>query len=129
MATDDIRYARSGEYHIAYRVEGDGSGGIDVLRIGAYVFSLALRLAPTMQSMSDRYAALGRSISFDGRGMGLSDRLRDRRLPPIEERMDDLSAVLDAAGVGHALVVAGADGGPLACLFAATTPTGRSGSR
>jgi class 3 adenylate cyclase len=122
MATDDIRYARSGEYHIAYRVEGDGSGGIDVLRIGAYVFSLALRLAPTMQSMSDRYAALGRSISFDGRGMGLSDRLRDRRLPPIEERMDDLRAVLDAAGVEHALVVAGADGGPLACLFAATYP-------
>ena len=44
MTTDDIRYARSGEYHIAYRVDGDGSGGIDVLRVGAYVYSLALRL-------------------------------------------------------------------------------------
>ena len=54
--------------------------------------------------------------------MGLSDRLRDRRLPPIEERMDDLRAVLDAAGVGRALLAAGADGGPLACLFAATYP-------
>lgn len=121
MSADDIRYARSGEYHIAYRVDGD-AGGIDVLRVGAYVFSLALRLPPPVKAMSDRYAALGRSISFDGRGMGLSDRLRDRRLPPIEERMDDLRAVLDAAETQRALLVAGADGGPLSCLFAATYP-------
>ena len=118
----EIRYARSGEYHIAYRVAGDSSSGVDVLRIGAYVFSLALRLPPPVQAMEAGYAALGRAISFDGRGMGLSDRLRDRRLPPIEERMDDLTAVLDAAGAGRALVVAGADGGPSACLFAATYP-------
>ncbi len=56
--------------------------------------------------MEAGYAALGRAISFDGRGMGLSDRLRDRRLPRIEERMDDLTAVLDAAGAERALVVA-----------------------
>jgi class 3 adenylate cyclase len=118
----DIQYATSGEYHIAYRVDGDGAGGIDILRVGAYVFSLALRLPPPMQAMNDRHASLGRAISFDGRGMGLSDRLRDRRLPPIEERMDDLRAVLDAAGFGRALLSAGADGGPLACLFAATYP-------
>ena len=122
MTADDIRYARSGEYHIAYRVEGEGAGGIDVLRIGSYVFSLALPLPPPVRAMNERYAALGRAISFDGRGMGLSDRLRDRRLPPIEERMDDLRAVLDAAGFGRVLLVAGADGGPLACLFAATYP-------
>ena len=120
--TSEIRYARNGDYHIAYRVEGDGRGGIDVLRIGAYVFSLALRLPPPVRAMEVRYAALGRTISFDGRGMGLSDRLRDRQLPPIEERMNDLSAVLDAADVERALVVAGADGGPLSCLFAATYP-------
>ena len=120
--TSEIRYTRSGEYHIAYRVVGDGSGGIDVLRIGAYVFSLALRLPQPLHAMEAGYAALGRAISFDGRGMGLSDRLRDRRLPPIEERMDDVTAVLDAAGAETALVVAGADGGPLSCLFAATHP-------
>jgi class 3 adenylate cyclase len=122
MTADDIRYARSGEYHIAYRVEGDGSGGIDVLRIGAYVFSLALRLPPPVRAMIDGHAALGRVISFDGRGMGLSDRLRDRRLPTIEERMDDLRAVHHDAGLGRVLLVAGADAGPLACLFAATYP-------
>jgi len=120
--TSEIRYARSGEYHIAFRVDGDGSEGIDVLRVGAYVFSLALGLPPPVRAMEAAYAALGRAISFDGRGMGLSDRLRDRRLPPIEERMDDLTAVLDAAGAERALVVAGADGGPLSCLFAATHP-------
>jgi class 3 adenylate cyclase len=120
--TDEIGYARSADYHIAYRVEGDGRGGIDVLRIGAYVFSLALRLPPPVRAMDAEYARLGRLITFDGRGMGLSDRLRDRRLPPIEERMDDATAVLDAAGVVRALVIAGSDGGPLSCLLAATYP-------
>jgi class 3 adenylate cyclase len=122
MAAGEIQYTRSGEYHIAYRVTGDGRGGIDVLRVGAYIFSLALRHPPSVRAMGDQFAALGRAIEFDGRGMGLSDRLRDRRLPPIEERMDDLRAVVDAAGAGRVLLVAGADGGPLSCLFAATYP-------
>jgi class 3 adenylate cyclase len=122
MGSDNIRYARTGEYHIAYRVEGDAQGGIDVLGVGAYVHSLALRRPPPVRVMHEGYAALGRAITLDGRGMGLSDRLRDRRLPPIEERMDDMRAVLDAAEARRALVVAGADGGPLSCLFAATYP-------
>ncbi|HET9288691.1 MAG TPA: adenylate/guanylate cyclase domain-containing protein [Gaiella sp.] len=122
MRTDEIHYARSGEYHIAYMVEGDGSGGVDVLRVGAYAYSLALRRPKPLLKMSERYASLGRAISFDGRGMGLSDRLRDRRLPPIEERMDDLRAVLDDAGARRVLLSAGSDGGPLSCLFAATYP-------
>ena len=122
MSADDVEYTRSGEYHIAYRVTGDGSGGIDVLHVGAYIFSLALRHPPSAEWLRGRLAALGRLIQFDGRGMGLSDRLRDHRLPPLEERMDDAHAVLDAAGVGRALLVAGADGGPLACLLAATHP-------
>jgi class 3 adenylate cyclase len=122
MAADEIQYTKSGEYHIAYRVEGDGSGGIDVLYVGAYVFSLAVRHPPSVEVLRAKLAALGRLISFDGRGMGLSDRLRDQRLPPLEERMDDARAVLDAVGGKRALLVAGADGGPLACLFAATYP-------
>src|SRR5215510_7237932 len=105
MAADEIQYTKSGEYHIAYRVEGDGSGGIDVLYLGAYVFSLAMRHPPSVQAMRESLAALGRLISFDGRGMGLSDRLRDLRLPPLEERMDDARAVLDATGAERALFV------------------------
>ena len=122
MAADEIQYTKSGEYHIAYRVEGRHPGGIDVLYMGAYVFSLALRHPPSAQLVRERLAALGSLIMFDGRGMGLSDRLRDQRLPPLEERMDDARAVLDAAGAERALLVAGADGGALACLFAATYP-------
>ncbi len=87
-----------------------------------HVFSLAVRHPPSVEVLRAKLAALGRLISFDGRGMGLSDRLRDQRLPPLEERMDDARAVLDAVGGKRALLVAGADGGPLACLFAATYP-------
>jgi class 3 adenylate cyclase len=122
MAAGEIQYTKSGDYHLAYRVLGKPGGGIDVLRVGAHVFSLALRHPPPVLAMNEGLASLGRLIEFDGRGMGLSDRLRDRRLPPIEERMDDLRAVLDAAGAQHALLVTGADGGPLSCLYAATYP-------
>ncbi len=120
MAMNEIQYARSGEYHIAFRVEGDGSGGVDVLSVGAHISSLAQ--APLGSPLVGRLARLGRVGSFDGRGTGMSDRLRDRRLPPIEERMDDLRAVLDGAGMERVLLAAFADGGPLACLFAATYP-------
>ena len=101
MRTDEIHYARSGEYHIAYLVEGDGSGGVDVLRVGAYAYSLALRRPKPLLKMSERHASLGRAITFDGRGMGLSDRLRDRRLPPIEERMDDARSCPPAPTAGR----------------------------
>jgi class 3 adenylate cyclase len=122
MAAAEIQYTKSGEYHIAFRVEGDGRGGIDVVHVGAYIFSLALRHPPSVRLMRKRLASLGRLISFDGRGMGLSDRLRDQRLPPLEERMDDANAVLDAVDMQRPLLVAGADGGPLCCLLAATYP-------
>jgi class 3 adenylate cyclase len=122
MPRDEIQYTRSGEYHIAYRVTGDGAGGVDLLHVGAYIFSLALRHPPSWQAINERLAALGRLVVFDGRGMGLSDRLRDHRLPPLEERMDDARAVIDAVGAERPLLVAGADGGALACLFAATYP-------
>jgi class 3 adenylate cyclase len=122
MAAGEIQYTKSGDYHLAYRVDGAEPGGLDVLYVGAYVFSLALRHPPSVAVIRERLMALGRLIMFDGRGMGLSDRLRDHRLPPLEERMDDARAVLDATGTERALLVAGADGGPLACLFGATYP-------
>jgi class 3 adenylate cyclase len=122
MADDDIRYARNGDVHIAYQVLGLG-GGVDLLRIGAFVAQLEhLGRLRIMAEFNGRLAALGRLICFDNRGTGLSDRLRGYRLPTIEERVDDLRAVLDAAGSERAVVVAFADGGPLGCLFAATHP-------
>jgi class 3 adenylate cyclase len=118
----DIRYARNVDLHLAYLVTGAG-GGIDVLRLGAHVSHLGhLRSAPEFAATLARLEALGRLIDFDARGMGLSDRMIGGSLPTIEDRMDDVRAVLDAAGSSRTLVCAFADGGPLACLLAATFP-------
>ena len=77
---------------------------------------------PVMVSFTGRLSELGRVICFDHRGTGLSDRVRGYRLPTIEERVDDLRAVLDAAGSERAVLLALADGGPLGCMFAGTHP-------
>ena len=122
MVTDDIRYARNGDIHIAYDLMGEG-GGTDVVLIRTYVSQLEhFRRLPRMAAFTERLARLGRLICFDHRGTGLSDRLRGYRLPTIEERVDDLRAVLDAVGSERALLVALADGGPLGCMFAASHP-------
>ena len=123
MLDDGIRYARNGDIHLAYEVVGPG-GGADVVLIRAYVSQLEVfRRLPVMTAFVDRLARHGRVICFDHRGTGLSDRLRGYRLPTMEERIDDLRAVLDDAGSERATIVALADGGPLGCLFAATHPS------
>src|SRR5690242_14414631 len=74
---------------------------------------------------ADRFrslAELGRLILMAGRGTGLSDRLQGERLPTLEERIDDVRAVLDAVGSTAVMIVSFADSGPLSCLFAATYP-------
>jgi pimeloyl-ACP methyl ester carboxylesterase len=122
MANTDIRYARNRDIHIAYTVRGPG-GGVDLLRVAAFVSSLAHGPAHAPWArVTEPLAALGRLISFDNRGTGLSDREHGAGLPPLEERMDDLRAVLDAAGSRRAVLTCFADGGPLGCLFAATYP-------
>jgi class 3 adenylate cyclase len=120
----NIRYARSGDVHIAYEVlDGPDGPGVDVLRIAAFISNLEhSHQLPALNDNLRRLAAPGRVISYDNRGTGLSDRLRGVRLPSIEERMDDLRAVLDAAGSERAVLACFADGGPLGCLFAATYP-------
>jgi len=123
MLDDGIRYAKNGDIHLAYEVVGPG-GGADVVLIRAYVSQLEVfRRLPVMTAFVDRLARHGRVICFDHRGTGLSDRLRGYRLPTMEERIDDLRAVLDDAGSERAMIVALADGGPLGCLFAATHPS------
>jgi class 3 adenylate cyclase len=118
----EIRYARSGDLHIAYEVLGHG-GGVDLVLIRTFVSQLEqYRRLPAMVSFTRRLAEIGRLICFDHRGTGLSDRVRGYRLPAIEERVDDLRSVLDAVGSERSVLVALADGGPLGCLFAASHP-------
>ena len=99
------------------------AGDVDVVLIRTFVSQLEhFHRLPVMVDFTARLAGLGRAICFDHRGTGLSDRVRGHRLPTIEEQVDDLRAVLDAAGSERAVLVALADGGPLGCLFAAAHP-------
>jgi pimeloyl-ACP methyl ester carboxylesterase len=118
----EIRYASSGEAHIAFEVQGEGDG-VDVIRLGAFLSNLEIqRRLPVVARSFERLASLGRLINFDSRGVGLSDRVRGSDLPTLEERLDDVCSVLDAARSERAVLVAFADGGTLASFVAATHP-------
>jgi pimeloyl-ACP methyl ester carboxylesterase len=114
-------YARSGRYSIAYQVVGAGPG--DLVFIPGFVSNIELQweFGP-MASFFHRLARGARLIVFDKRGTGLSDRVPVTDMPPLEERMDDVRAVMDAAGSERATLFGISEGGPLALLFAATYP-------
>jgi pimeloyl-ACP methyl ester carboxylesterase/class 3 adenylate cyclase len=115
----EVRYAQSGDVNIAYSVVGDGP--FDVVFIAGWVIS-ALELAregPPAEFYR-RMASFCRLILFDKRGTGLSDRVTG--IPDLETRMDDVRAVMDAAGSKRAAVMGFSEGGPMTALFAATYP-------
>jgi pimeloyl-ACP methyl ester carboxylesterase len=113
------RYAKSGDVHIAYQVFG--SGPVDLVYVPGFVSHLEnLWEQPDLARWLLRLARFARVIMFDKRGTGLSDRVGE--LPSFDQRMDDLRAVMDAAGIERAAVLGLSEGGPLAMLFAATYP-------
>ena len=114
-----MRYARSGEVNIAYRVAGDGP--FDIVFVpgtGSHV-ELAWEV-PFFRAWFERFASYARLIHFDKRGTGMSDAVSPAT--PLETRMDDVRAVMDAAGSERAAVVGVSEGGPMSALFAATYP-------
>ena len=114
-------YARSGGASIAYQVVG--SGDRDIVFIPGFVSNVELNWEfEPMAAFFDGLARLGRLIVFDKRGTGLSDRVPVSDILPLEQRMDDVRAVMDAAGSERATLVGISEGGPLALLFAATYP-------
>ena len=114
----DVRYAVSGDVHIAYAVIGDGP--IDVVIVGGFITHLGvLWEEPGYRHFVERLASFARVILFDKRGMGLSDRVQAGTL---EQRMDDVRAVMDAAGSERAALMGTSEGGPMSLLFAATDP-------
>jgi DNA-binding SARP family transcriptional activator/pimeloyl-ACP methyl ester carboxylesterase len=119
LAASPIGYVRSGGVSIAYQVvEG---GPADLLMIPGWVSHLALDWEePYWVSWCERMTAFARLIRFDKRGTGLSDRPPGAQ--PLEQRMEDAHAVLDAAGVERAHVPGWSEGGPLAMLLAARHP-------
>ena len=117
---DPIRYVESvGGYSIAYQVIGDGP--LDIVFVHGWVCSFQPAWEwPALASFYRRLSSMGRLILFDKRGTGLSDRVLG--IASLEERMDDVRAVMDAAAVERAAVVGVSEGGPMCALFAATHP-------
>ena len=117
--TPEIRYAKSGDVHIAYQVFG--TGPVDLVMIPGFISNVEhFWELPDAARWLDHLGSRARVILFDKRGTGLSDRLGP--LPNLEQRMDDARAVMDAAGVERAAVMGISEGGSLAVLFAAAHP-------
>ena len=119
MDVPETRYAKSGDLRIAYQVVG--SGELDLVFIQGFVSNLDLCWEePGWAYFLSRLAGFSRLIVFDKRGTGLSDRTAG--IPSLEERMDDLRAVMDAAGSDRAALFGFSEGGPMSLLFAASYP-------
>jgi len=111
------RYARSGDVSIAYQVVGEGSR--DLVLVPGWVSNIEMFWEePSVVRFFERLASFSRLILFDKRGTGLSDRVTD--MPSLEVRMDDVRAVMDAAGSRQAAVFGYSEGGLMCELFAAT---------
>lgn len=121
MEPPETRYARSGDVHIAYQVVGEGPE--DLIFVPGWVSHLELDWEiPGLARFIERLASFRRVIRFDRRGTGVSDRVAASAIPTLDERMDDLRAVMDAAGSGRASLFGVSEGGPMCILFAASHP-------
>jgi len=117
----ETMYARSGDVNIAYQVIGDAP--LDLVFVMGWVSHLEyFWREPSFARFLLRLASFSRLILFDKRGTGLSDRVPINQLPTLEQRMDDVRAVMDAVGSERAALCGVSEGGPMCSLFAATYP-------
>jgi DNA-binding winged helix-turn-helix (wHTH) protein len=115
----ETRYAKSGDVHVAYQVIGDK--GPDLVLVPGWVSHVEYAWQdPAFATFLRRLASFSRLIILDRRGTGLSDAVTD--LPSLEQRMDDVRAVMDEAGSDQATLFGISEGGPMCILFAATYP-------
>jgi pimeloyl-ACP methyl ester carboxylesterase len=114
----DVKYARIGDVHIAYRVFGDGPRDL-VLVPGTLSHADLYWEFPINQYLLKRLTAFARVIVFDKRGQGLSDRVAEQT---VEERIGDVRVVMDAAGSPRATICGWSEGGPMSLMFSATYP-------
>jgi pimeloyl-ACP methyl ester carboxylesterase len=113
------RYAKSGDVHIAYQVFGEGQ--VNLVFVPGFVSNIEHYWdEPDLARALLRLASYARVVMFDKRGTGMSDRVAE--LPGLDQRMDDLRAVMDAADMKQAALLGYSEGGTLAALFAATYP-------
>ena len=113
------RYAKSGDLHIAYQVFGEGPLNV-VFTPPAFTNVEHWWDEPDISRWLLRLASYARVVMFDKRGNGLSDRVTG--LPGLDQRMDDLRAVMDAVGMEQAALLGISEGGPLSAMFAGSHP-------
>lgn len=119
MSVSPTQYARSEEASIAYQVVGDGPK--DLVLVPGFATHLELEWeSPPYARFMERLASFSRLIVFDKRGTGLSDPVTE--VPTLEQRVDDVRAVMDAVGSERAALFGISEGGPMCVLFAATHP-------
>jgi len=117
----ETRYAKSGDLNVAYQVVGEGP--LDLVYVPGWVSNVELMWEePELARFLRRLSSFARLILFDKRGTGLSDRVPNDELPTLEQRMDDVRAVMDAVGSERAALFGHSEGGNMSMLFAATYP-------
>ncbi len=117
----DTRYARRDDVHLAYQVVGEGD--LDLVLVSSWFSHVEAQWEfPGFAHYLTRLASFSRLISFDKYGIGLSDPIPSRSLPPLEEWIDDVCAVMDAAGSEQAAIMGANEGAIMAALFAAMRP-------
>lgn len=115
------RYAKSGDLNIAYQVVGEGPR--DLVYVPGWVSNVEVVWEePSMARFLRRLVSFSRLILFDKRGTGMSDPVPLDKMPTLEERMDDVRAVMDAVGSERATLFGHSEGGNMSILFAATYP-------
>ena len=120
MKDGGVHYARNGSVRLAYRVLGEGD--TTLVWIPGWISNVDVWTDPGLPFVSfvEALARGTRLVTWDKRGTGLSDPVT--HVPPLDERMDDLHAVMDAVGVDSAALFGVSEGGPMSILFAATYP-------
>jgi class 3 adenylate cyclase len=119
FAMPETRYALSGDVSVAYQVMGDGP--VDVIMVPGFISHIEFRHElPGYTASLRRLSSFARVVAFDKRGQGLSDRVSDA--PSLEQRMDDVRAIMDAIGSQRATLFGHSEGCAMCVLFAATYP-------
>lgn len=115
----ETQYAQSGDFSIAYQVMGDGP--VDIILVPGIISHIDFQHElPGYTRFLRRLAKFARVVTFDKRGQGLSDRLAD--IPSLEERIDDVRAIMDAINSKRAALIGFSEGAAMSVLFATTYP-------
>jgi class 3 adenylate cyclase/pimeloyl-ACP methyl ester carboxylesterase len=119
LGMPETRYAHSGDINIAYQTMGNGP--LDIVIVPGAISHVEFHHElPGLTAFLHHLSRFARVVTFDKRGQGLSDRVSG--VPSLEERMDDVRAVMDAIGSKRAVLLGFSEGCPMSVLFAATYP-------